>query len=144
MDDQQYNRVDRSINQLADHVNQLTIAFNETAARPPAPESAANTRWTTLFRAVLVVGAIVLPMLVTLNVWMVSTLFELRANVLTLEYGLRGFTAAGPRYTETDAQHDLLQLEIRMRTRISEFEDEFTREFIRKTELETLTKERRE
>ncbi len=66
-----------------------------------------NGKWSILFRATLATSAVVLPFLVSLNVWLVVSAFEQKARLDLIDYRLGQFIGAGPRYTATDAQVDL-------------------------------------
>ena len=128
------SEIEIAIRQLAEHQNDLARAINQMP-HPEPPAEFAGGKWAILFRASLVVGAMLLPLLVSLNVWMISNLFAIRADVLSLQHDVESFRNAGPRYTARDARGDLLELEQRITQQIRNFENEFTRDFVRKDEI---------
>jgi len=69
-----------------------------------------NGKWSVLFRALLSVGAVVLPMLVMLNVWFVTAIYDVKMRQIGLLTRMDVFIAEGPRYTPADAKADILEL----------------------------------
>jgi len=144
-----------ALRQLAGHINTLTRAFNESERRntltarigsgsgsentAAAAESEAKTatKWTNLFRATVIVSGLLVPMLISLTVWIVSTLFGLQKEIVVIQHQLTQFMA-GPRYTETHAKADLLFLKSELGDDIQKLENEINGNFVRHTELKNI------
>ena len=76
-------------------------------------------------------------MLISLTVWIVSTLFGLQKEIVVIQHQLTQFMA-GPRYTETHAKADLLFLKSELGDDIQKLENEINGNFVRHTELKNI------
>lgn len=78
-----------------------------------------NGKWAVLFKALLSVGALLVPCIVALQVWQVQQIYSLRESSVVMEHDLKSFVAMGPGYTPKDARADNLELRTELLSEIS-------------------------
>jgi len=66
--------------------------------------------WSILFKATMGLTAAILPSLIMLNVYFVSTIHKLELSQTEMKATIEAFTGAGPRYTPEMARTDNLEL----------------------------------
>jgi hypothetical protein len=69
-----------------------------------------NGKWSVLFRGLMALGAVMLPMMVSLNVWFVSSIYEMKIVQIGILARIDSFMGEGPRYTEEMARADHAEL----------------------------------
>lgn len=77
-----------------------------------------NGKWALLFKSVLTLAAVTLPLVVTLNVWFVQKVYSMESAQVLLAYKLDQFIAGGPRWTAIDAKAAHLELKQEIETYI--------------------------
>ena len=69
-----------------------------------------NGKWSLLFRAMLSLGAVLLPFIVVLNVWFVTAIYDIKLKQIEINARFDAVIAKGPFYTREMARSDNLQL----------------------------------
>lgn len=69
-----------------------------------------NGKWSILFRAMLSVMVFAIPYSITLHVYQVKSVIELKISQAQIGSRIDQFMAPGPRYTKVNAETDNLQL----------------------------------
>lgn len=76
----------------------------------PARIGQLNGKWSILFRALMVVGAIFAPFFITLSAWLVTSIYDVRLDQAILAGKIEAFIDSSPRYTPDMAERDNLRL----------------------------------
>lgn len=87
-----------------------------------------NGKWTLLFRTLMAGALFVLPFLVGLQVWFVTTIYSIQISQEKLRGSVAQLAAVGPRYTRDMALHDNMEMRDRV---LKTFKDDYPPAWLR-------------